>query len=77
MTVTSPVGDKLSPFNVSSYTYKVVDGHPILLDVLIPKKLIDEGPQSDKWNSKRPLMIRYHGGWLVIIPDDQSSDLPY
>lgn len=70
MAVTSPVNNKLSPFRVASYAYKVVDDHRILLDVLIPKKLIDEGPQSDKWKSKRPLMVRYHGGWLVRFHDD-------
>lgn len=60
-----PVEDRLGPFSISTHTYKVVDGHEILADVLIPKKLLELGPNSDDWKKGRPIMVRYHGGWLV------------
>ena len=61
-----PAGEeKLNPFSISTHTYKVVDGHEILTDVLIPKKLLELGPDSDDWKGKRPVMVRFHGGWLV------------
>jgi len=60
-----PVEDKLGPFSISTHTYKVVDGHAILTDVLIPKKLLELGPNSDEWKKGRPVALRIHGGWLV------------
>jgi len=60
-----PAEDKLGPFSISTHTYKVVDGHAILTDVLIPKKLLELRPDSDDWKSARPIMVRIHGGWLV------------
>lgn len=63
-TITSPT-DRLEPFSISTHAYKTVDGHDILLDLLLPKKLISEGLGSEKWSAKRPVLVRYHGGWLV------------
>lgn len=60
-----PLEDKFSPFSISTHTYKVVDKHPILADVYIPKKLLSEGIDSNKWKEKRPVVIRIHGGGLV------------
>ncbi|KLO14286.1 alpha/beta-hydrolase [Schizopora paradoxa] len=56
---------KLSPFSISTHTYKVTDGHEILADVLIPKKLLELGSDSEEWKKGRPVMVRFHGGWLV------------
>ncbi|KLO07238.1 alpha/beta-hydrolase [Schizopora paradoxa] len=57
--------DKFALFSISTFTYKVVDEHPILADVLIPKGLLALDRSSSEWTSKRPLMIRIHGGALV------------
>ncbi|KAL5514545.1 hypothetical protein ACEPAG_1861 [Sanghuangporus baumii] len=56
--------DRFAPFELLTHTYKRVDNVPILVDVLIPKKLIQESSGSRK--VKRPVMIRIHGGWLVL-----------
>ncbi|KAL5478603.1 hypothetical protein ACEPAI_2787 [Sanghuangporus weigelae] len=56
--------DRFASFELSTHTYKRVDNAPILVDVLIPKKLIQES--SDSRKVKRPVMIRIHGGWLVL-----------
>lgn len=47
---------KFDPFIIHNTSYKTVNGHPIGVDVLIPK-----GTKSDK----RPLLVRFHGGFLV------------
>ncbi|THH06379.1 hypothetical protein EW145_g4129 [Phellinidium pouzarii] len=65
MSTVAPPLDKLVPFSVSTFTYKIVDGHSILADVIVPKKLFGEGPGSPKWKAKRPVIVRYHGGWLI------------
>jgi len=57
--------DKFAPFSISTHTYKMVDGHPILADVFIPKSLLDLDRASTERSKKRPLMIRIHGGALV------------
>ena len=68
MSVAVPVSDgKLSGFSISTFTYKVVDGHQILVDVLVPKSLLELGPEAQEWNVKRPLLVRIHGGFLVRI----------
>lgn len=33
------LGDRFSAFNISTHAYKVVEEHPILVDVSIPKSL--------------------------------------
>ncbi|RDW82780.1 hypothetical protein BP6252_03892 [Coleophoma cylindrospora] len=49
--------DKLfSGFDVTTPTYKEVNGHKITLDVLVPKDL-DPGIY--------PLIVRFHGGFLI------------
>jgi len=60
-----PLKDPLAPFSISTHTYKIVDGHEILADVLIPKKLLLLGPGSDEWTKGRPILVRVHGGGLV------------
>ncbi|THH06388.1 hypothetical protein EW145_g4126 [Phellinidium pouzarii] len=65
MSTIVPPFDKFVPFSVSTQTYKTVDGHSILADVIIPRKLLDEGPESPKRKTKRPVIVRYHGGWLI------------
>ena len=57
-----PLEDKFAAFSVFTHTYKVVDEHPILVDVAIPKKLLSQGTDALK---KVPVCIRLHGGWLV------------
>ena len=32
---------KFAEFTISTHTYKVVEGHSILVDVAVPKKLLD------------------------------------
>lgn len=60
-----PLGDPLAAFSISTHTYKVVDGHEILVDMLIPKKLLELGPESVEWKEPRPISVRLHGGGLV------------
>ncbi|EJC99680.1 alpha/beta-hydrolase [Fomitiporia mediterranea MF3/22] len=61
----STAPDKFAPFAISTHTYKTVDGHPILLDVMIPKKLVEAGPGSAEWKVKRPILLNFHPGWLI------------
>ena len=50
--------EKFSPFQIHSTSYKVVNEHPIGVDVLVPKDL--------KAETKRlPLIVRFHAGFLV------------
>lgn len=51
-------GDKFSSFQIHSTSYKVVNEHPIGVDVLVPKNL---NPETEKC----PLIVRFHGGYLV------------
>lgn len=60
-----PLEDPLASFSISTHTYKVVDGHEILVDVLIPKKLLQLGVDSNEWKKGRPISVRVHGGGLV------------
>ena len=61
-----PADDKFSLFEVTTHTYKTVLGHPILVDIHVPKRLLSEigGVQGLR---KRPVLIRIHGGWLVRL----------
>uniref|UniRef100_A0A0C4DIA8 Alpha/beta hydrolase fold-3 domain-containing protein n=1 Tax=Fusarium oxysporum (strain Fo5176) TaxID=660025 RepID=A0A0C4DIA8_FUSOF len=43
-------------FNVATFTYKVIHEQPIFLDLFVPKTL----PFGE-----RPVLIRFHGGFLV------------
>lgn len=61
-TITSqsvPLGDRFSAFNISTHAYKVVEEHPILVDVSIPKSL------AGGHKTKAPTLVRVHGGGLV------------
>ncbi|KLO19124.1 alpha/beta-hydrolase [Schizopora paradoxa] len=60
-----PNENRFSVFNITSHTYKVVQGHEILLDILVPKRLLDPKFGTENNGQKRPLLIRFHGGWLV------------
>jgi dipeptidyl aminopeptidase/acylaminoacyl peptidase len=55
---------KYAAFNVTSTTYKSVNGQEIPLSVFIPKALQD---------GKRPLLVHLHGGFLLaghaLYPD--------
>ncbi|MCJ1432527.1 hypothetical protein MMC27_001884 [Xylographa pallens] len=51
---TSPA--KFDPFIIHRTSYKTVNDHPIGVDILIPK---------DIKTGKRPLVVRFHGGFLV------------
>lgn len=62
-----PLEDPLASFSISTHTYKVVDGHEILVDVLIPKKVLELGPESVEWKELRPISVRLHGGGLVSV----------
>lgn len=66
--MTSPKsGDgKYADFFITTHTYKTVDEHPILVDVLIPKTLIQDR-RGYATNPKRPILLRYHAGWLVSL----------
>ena len=49
---------KFIPFEIHSTSYKIVNEHPIGVDVLVPKELKPK-------NEKCPLIVRFHGGFLV------------
>ena len=50
--------EKFTPFQIHGTSYKVVNGHPIGVDILVPKDL-------DPGTKKCPLIVRFHGGCLV------------
>ncbi|KAF5624807.1 alpha beta-hydrolase [Fusarium tjaetaba] len=58
---------RIDEFNVSTFTYKVIEGQPILLDLLVPKAL----PPGE-----RPVLIRFHGGFLVYGSRDNLQLTP-
>lgn len=61
----SPGADDFSRFEnftIINTTYKVVSGHAIGADFLIPKRLLAAEDGSSK---PRPVMLRFHGGGLV------------
>ena len=60
-----PIAAKFAPFQTITHAYKVVNGHEILVDVLVPKKLLEAGADSEVKKQKRPLVARFHGGGLV------------
>ncbi|KAI8400676.1 hypothetical protein FOFC_19524 [Fusarium oxysporum] len=54
-------------FNVATFTYKVTQDQPILLDLFVPKSL----PSGE-----RPVLIRFHGGFLVYGSRDNLQLTP-
>ncbi|KAF5560693.1 alpha beta-hydrolase [Fusarium napiforme] len=57
----------IDEFNVATFTYKVIEGNPILLDLFVLKTL----PSGD-----RPVVIRFHGGFLVYGSRDNLQLTP-
>ncbi|KAI7973147.1 hypothetical protein EIK77_004424 [Talaromyces pinophilus] len=55
----SNYGNKFANFNILQANYKVVDGHEIRADFIIPKSLSA---------GKAPVIARFHGGGLVSLP---------
>lgn len=51
------LSQKFTNFNILQAAYKVVDGHEIRADLIIPKSLATA--------SKAPVIARFHGGGLV------------
>ncbi|KAG5752888.1 hypothetical protein H9Q72_005656 [Fusarium xylarioides] len=54
-------------YNKATFTYKVIEGQPILLDLLVPKSL----PSGEL-----PVLIRFHGGFLVYGSRDNLQLTP-
>ena len=52
-----PIQEIIDSFKQFTHTYKVVEGHPILVDVVVPKSLLEKGPHSEAWKTKRPIEI--------------------
>jgi len=48
---------KFTPFNISDVDYKTVNGHPIKAYILTPKTATSP--------SKCPILVRFHGGFLI------------
>ncbi|RBQ66136.1 hypothetical protein FVER14953_21375 [Fusarium verticillioides] len=57
----------IDEFNVATFTYKEIEGQPVLLDLLVPKDL----PSGEM-----PLLIRFHGGFLVYGSRDNTQLTP-
>lgn len=54
------MANKFTNFTIHQTTYKTINNHPIRADILIPK----DAPASAA--TKRPLIVRYHGGGLIM-----------
>ena len=70
--------NRLDPFSVSTHVYKTVEGHTIQIDVLVPKSTLEKKrsiPYGD--NPRIPVILRYHGGWLVSLRTVILSDFLY
>ena len=50
------MASKFDSFDIISKTYKVVKGHNIVVNVLVPKAIAP---------GKCPLVVRFHGGGYV------------
>ncbi|KAG4293379.1 hypothetical protein FPRO06_12867 [Fusarium proliferatum] len=57
----------IDKFNVATFTYKEIEGQPILLDLVVPKS-----PQPGEC----PVLIRFHGGFLVYGSRDNLQLTP-
>ena len=53
---------KLAGFTTSTHTYKIIEEHPILVDVSIPKAHL---LSQDNARKKVPICVEFHGGGLV------------
>jgi acetyl esterase/lipase len=54
-------------YDVETIAYKYVDGDPIMLDVMVPKRLSP---------GKHPVNLRFHGGFLVMGDRDMVEITP-
>lgn len=57
----------IDEFNVATFTYKVIQEQPILLDLFVPKALPPGG---------HSVLIRFHGGFLVYGSRDNLQLTP-
>jgi acetyl esterase/lipase len=61
---TAPFSPKFSQFNITTTTYKIVNGQEIPVHVFIPKNITP---------GKHPILARFHGGFLItgaaLFPD--------
>ncbi|KAF4416139.1 alpha beta-hydrolase [Fusarium acutatum] len=57
----------IDEFNVATFTYKIIEEQSILLDLVVPKTL----PPGE-----RPVLIRFHGGFLVYGSRDNLQLTP-
>lgn len=55
-----PSDPKIENFDVLQTSYKTIKDHGIRCDILVPKTRTHEG--------KRPVIVNFHGGGLVLIP---------
>lgn len=65
--VTSQPTIPIEAFNIETFAYKVIQGQPILLDLWVPKNL----PSGE-----RPVILRFHGGYLVCGSRDNLQLTP-
>lgn len=49
-------------FKIHDVVYKTVDNHDIGLSILVPNALLSGAHKSEE---KRPVIVRFHGGFLV------------
>lgn len=49
-------------FEIHDVVYKTVGDHNISLSILVPKTLVSDANDS---HGKRPVIARFHGGFLV------------
>ena len=57
--------NRLDPFSVTTHVYKTVEDHPIKIDVLVPKATLEKRDPLSETSARCPIILRYHGGWLV------------
>ncbi|KAL5520913.1 hypothetical protein ACEPAF_2916 [Sanghuangporus sanghuang] len=67
--------DRSSLFEISTHTYKTIDETPILTDVFIPKRIVQDGLERPAENKKLLIMIHLHGGVLVTGISSMVLDL--
>ncbi|KAH7002554.1 Alpha/Beta hydrolase protein [Ilyonectria destructans] len=65
--VTSQPTIPIEAFNIETFAYKVIQGQPILLDLWVPKNL----PSGEC-----PVILRFHGGYLVCGSRDNLQLTP-
>lgn len=71
--ITASLDPKFDRFFIVSANYKTVKDVPIRADVLIPKSIAAQGASS----RARPVMLRFHGGFLVGESAQYRSQLTH